>query len=213
MLSTKHQRQEYLNKTGERKNAFKTSLMGMTRKQLAGAQLPLTFWGETFKYSCFHKNRLPCYANPDNQIPYFTRFGKHPDYSRMQPFGQACVVQFPKNKTPGKKIGDQGRKGIMVDYDDDDDGTKAYRIYVSSKRIIVISPDVDFMPYKAKTGFKPDASLLLGKDLADIIKQFLPNMCVLSNVNKQVEEIYSDDKDNNTSTTNMQHPNTEVQAT
>ena len=159
-------------------------VMGMTRKQLAAAMLPMTFWGESFKYACFHKNRLPCYANPDNQSPYFMRFGKHPDYSRMQPFGQACVIRLPKKKLPG--IGSHGLKGIMLGYDDDD-GTKAYRIYIPSKRVIAVSPHVTFMDYKAKTGYKPDPSILLGKDPNDIIKNHLPNMVILDNIAHTVE--------------------------
>ena len=119
-------------------------LMRMTRAALADSGLPLVFWGLAFNYAAFTHNRMPCMANPDTASPYFMRYGKHPDYTRFQPFGQPCTVMYAKNRAPNGKIGKQALSGRMVGYDDDE-GTKAYRVYVPVLRKIVISADVTFL--------------------------------------------------------------------
>ena len=124
-------------------------IMGEVRTVLQDSGLPLSFWGEALNYCTYMKNRRPCYANPDNKSPYEMRYNTLPDYKRMQPFGQACTVMFPKKKAPDKKLGKQAMPGIMVGYEDRN-GTKAYRVFVPSIKKIAISPDVTFMDFKAK---------------------------------------------------------------
>ena len=85
------------------------------------------------------------------------RYGKYPDYSRLQPFGQQCTVMYPKRKAPNGKLGKQAMKGFLVGYDDVD-GTKAYRVLVGRK--IIISPDVTFLDRIDKGTLMPDVSRL-----------------------------------------------------
>lgn len=118
-------------------------VMGDTRTNLASKNIALGFWGYAFHYSAFNINRRPCFANPDCASPYFMVHGKHPDYSRMQPFGQPCTVMYAKGKAPSK-ISGKALPGVFLGYADDS-GTKAYKVYVKSIRRVVISSDVTFL--------------------------------------------------------------------
>ena len=114
----KHPLPEYLNKMEPQKNASRTSWVTLEQRTvLQDSGLPLSFWGEALNYCTATKNRRPCYSNPDNIYPYTSRYDTIPDYKRMKPFGQACTVMHPKKKTPGKKLGVQTMKGLMVGYE------------------------------------------------------------------------------------------------
>lgn len=133
------------------------SVMDDTRTALASKNIALGFWGYAFHYSAFNINRRPCMANPDCASPYFMLHGQHPDYTRMQPFGQRCTVMYAKGKTPNK-IGGKALPGVFLGYADDS-GTKAYKVYVKSIRRVVISPDVTFLDTPTSTnGSTPDVS-------------------------------------------------------
>ena len=129
------------------------NVMNDTRTALASKNIALGFWGYAFHYSAFNINRRPCMANPDCASPYFMLHGRHPDYSRMQPFGQRCTVMYAKGKTPNK-IGGKALPGVFLGYADDS-GTKAYKVYVKSIRRVVVSPDVTFLDTPSSTNGNP----------------------------------------------------------
>ena len=135
-------------------------IMKITRTALADSGFPLKYWGLAAKYAAFVKNRIPCSSNEDHSSPYYMRYGKHPDYKRLQPFGQWGTARYHKGKAPKKKLGKQAIIGRLVGYDDQN-GTKGFRILDPKQNKIVTSDDVEFMDDgKTKTGQLPDVSLL-----------------------------------------------------
>ena len=75
-------------------------IMRDTRAALAQSGLSLGFWGLAFEYAAISKNWRPCASNPDMASPYYMRYGHHPDYGRMQPFGQHfhSLVSIPPKR-------------------------------------------------------------------------------------------------------------------
>ena len=134
-------------------------VMNDTRTNLASKNIALGFWGYAFHYSAFNINRRPCMANPDCASPYFMVHGRHPDYNRMQPFGQPCTVMYAKGKAPSKIAG-KALPGTFLGYADDS-GTKAYKVYVKSIRRVVLSSDVTFLDTPSSTGgAAPDVTII-----------------------------------------------------
>ena len=78
-------------------------IMGAVRVSLHSACRGLDLWAEAAGHAAYHLNRMPCYANPDMASPYYMRYGRHPDYKRLQPFGQACAVMYPKKQSAEQK--------------------------------------------------------------------------------------------------------------
>ena len=136
-------------------------IMGKVRVGLQSLSRGMDLWAEAAKHAAHNLNRMPCYANPDMASPFFMRYGRHPDYRKLQPFGQACTAFFPKKKkkVPGKKLAIRAMPGFLVGYDNQD-GTKAYRVLIEQTRTIMITPHCTFFSRIATGGVMPNVHLM-----------------------------------------------------
>ena len=175
-------------------------IMNDVRTLLDSSGLPLSFWGYAAKFAAFTKNRRPKITNPDSVSPYFLRYNRHPDLSRMQPFGQWGVIMHPKGKFPLKKLGNKGLEGRLIGYDDDD-GTKGYNMYFPDTKTTTIGNDVTFLDEgTTRSGMLPDVQQLFHSEE----NQFISHSSVTTE-----DENISENTDN-TSTPNLTEENFET---
>ena len=143
------------------------SIMEMVRTFLADSALPLTFWDEAFMCAVFLINRLPSTSNPGSRSPYEMRYGRVADMRRLRPFGVVCHVLYNPDKQKRRgKLATRSEPGVMVGYDDDQ-GTRAYRIYLPRNRRVVAAVQVRFTTRRASfTGVAPDVTVIRAQDFA-----------------------------------------------
>ena len=65
-------------------------LCTMVRHALIHQRLPLTFWGEAFRFAAHVRNRLPCSANPGHKSPYEMLTQSKPQWKTLRTFGAPC---------------------------------------------------------------------------------------------------------------------------
>lgn len=143
-------------------------IMGKVRVGLYTLGRGLDLWAAAAKHVTHLMNRLPCFANEDAASPYFIRYGRHPDYREMQPFGQQCTAMFPKKKKKERRLSTLSIKGILIGYDEAD-GTRGYRVMSDRTGRVFVSPDVEFLDHLGKGNLLPDVHLLCdhGEDVED----------------------------------------------
>lgn len=124
------------NGTAERRNR---TLNDMARCILKESNLPNSFWAEAVNTANFIRNRLPT-KSLNGRTPHEAWTGRAPDISNFRTFG--CKV-FYLDRDPGKgKFDSRGREGVFLGYADE---SKAYRVWSSEKRRVVITRDVKFL--------------------------------------------------------------------
>jgi hypothetical protein len=102
--------------------------------------LPPTLWGEALRTACYLRNRCPTAASPDRAATPWELFTGHkPDVAHLRTFGSLAIAHVPKQLR--NKLGDVGQKGYVVGYER---YPKAWRIYISGKRAVIVSASVNF---------------------------------------------------------------------
>jgi transposase InsO family protein len=124
------------NGTAERKNR---TLLDMARCLLKESNLPNSFWAEAVNTANHLRNRLPT-KSLDGRTPYEVWTDKVPDISHFRVFGARV---FYLDREPGRgKFDSRGQEGIFLGYADH---SKAYRVWSTKGRKVVISRDVKFV--------------------------------------------------------------------
>lgn len=119
----------------ERRNR---TLMGMTRSILKGMECSNYLWGEAVRHSTYLINRVTTRVL-DSKTPYEALKEKSPSVEHIRVFG---CISYAKVVTPNlKKLDNQSR---MLVHLRTEPGSKAYRLYDSTTRKIVVSRDVIF---------------------------------------------------------------------
>ncbi|XP_076918426.1 uncharacterized protein LOC143578844 [Bidens hawaiensis] len=119
----------------ERRNR---TLMGMVRSILKAMQVPNYMWGEAARHSTFLINRVPTRALVD-QTPYERFKKKKPIIEHVRVFG--CMAYAKIDNVHLKKLDDRSRQLVYLG---SETGSKAYRLFDSNTRKIVVSRDVVF---------------------------------------------------------------------
>ena len=84
------------------------------------------------------QNRFP-HTNLGRKTPEEVFIGTRPDVSHIRIFGSVCY--FYVHADNRKKLDPSGEKGLLVGYSEI---SKAYRVYIPSRRRIIVSRDVQF---------------------------------------------------------------------
>ena len=119
------------------------TLQMKTRTLLADAHMPIKFWPEAVITAAYLVNRTPTHAIND-EIPYTKWYDERPGLHHLRVFGCICYAVIPQGVRDGK-LGPTTRKCVMLGYDPDH---KAYRVFDTERRMVVVSSQVKFDEYK-----------------------------------------------------------------
>lgn len=123
----------------ERRNR---TLMEMTRSIMKHMDVPNYLWGEAVRHSTYLINRVATRTLP-GVTPYESFKNKKPNVQHLRVFG--CVF-YARNETPHlRKLDDRTKALVHLGIEL---GSKAYRLYNSTNRQIIVSRDVIFDEYK-----------------------------------------------------------------
>lgn len=100
--------------------------------------LPLFLWAEAYNTAIYLLNRSP-HKSLGDLTPEEAFFGEKPQLTHLRIFG--CVTYSQVAKEKRTKLDPTAEKGIFVGYSET---SKAYRIYISSLRSVVVRRDVRF---------------------------------------------------------------------
>ncbi|GAB0095500.1 uncharacterized protein DMENIID0001_108920 [Sergentomyia squamirostris] len=115
------------------------TLMDKVRCMLIDSGLSKNFWAEALMTAAYIVNHLPCKGTkPSTPHEMFT--GNPPDYQRFKVFG--CKAMAHVNDSKRRKLDVKSVECVFLGYEKD---TKAYRLYNSSTKKIVVSRDVIFI--------------------------------------------------------------------
>lgn len=96
-------------------------------------------WVEAVNTANYRRNRVYNNSCKKDMTTFESIHGNPPNLSHLRVFGCAAYVHNTKPRRKNK-FGDRSRKGIFIGYDKG----KAYRIYLSDVKKIVITKDADF---------------------------------------------------------------------
>ena len=100
--------------------------------------LPLFLWVEAYRTVVYIQNRSP-HTTFGRKTPEEVLIGTSPDVSHIHIFGSVCYCHV---HTENRKKQDlSGEKGLLVGYSKI---LKAYRVYIPTRRKIIVSRDVQF---------------------------------------------------------------------
>jgi hypothetical protein len=120
------------NGVSERSNR---TVMEAARCMLHSSNAPLWLWSESVKYAAYILNRVP--SKEKLKTPYELFFRTKPNVSNIKIFGsRTFILDLGKER---KKIDDKSLEGMLVGFDED---RKGYRVYVPSKKRIIVSAHV-----------------------------------------------------------------------
>lgn len=122
------------NGIAERKNR---TLLEKARAMLIDAKAPMFLWAEAINTANYLSNRSINSAI-ENRTPFEKWVLRKPCVNHLQTFGTKAFVLI-KGRAKGPKFAPKAIPGVFVGYSDT---SKAYRIYVPTKRKIFISKDV-----------------------------------------------------------------------
>jgi hypothetical protein len=100
-------------------------------------------WAEACRTTVYIQNRSP-HTILGKLTPEEVYTGTRPDVSHLRIFGSVCYCHVPSKKRT--KLDPTREKGILVGYSE---VSKAYRIFVPTRRRIVVSKDVQFEEERA----------------------------------------------------------------
>ena len=100
--------------------------------------LPLNLWAEASNVVVYLQNRSP-HTILGKRTPEETFLGTRPDVSHLRIWGSVCYYHIPAEKRT--KLDPMTVKGILVGYNE---VSKAYRIYVLTRRKVIVCRDVQF---------------------------------------------------------------------
>lgn len=125
----------------ERQN--RTSGEGI-RTNLIAAGLPLTLWNEVAKTVAYIRNRIPL-KRLDGRTPYEAFTGNKPDISHLHVLGSTAYVLIDKQHR--KKLDSKSKRMVLVGYEP---GSRAYRLWETGTRRVVVSRDVKIIEPEPK---------------------------------------------------------------
>jgi hypothetical protein len=102
---------------------------------LHSSNAPLWLWSEAVRYASYILNRVP--SNEKLKTPFEIFYRIKPDVSNIRVFGSLTFILCPDQDR--KKVDDKSLIGIMVGFDEEQ---KGYRIYVPSKRKVIVTAHV-----------------------------------------------------------------------
>lgn len=114
------------------------TLIEKVRCMLIDAKLHNRFWAEAAVTAAFLTNRTPCRGMEDTTPEEIWTKSK-PDLSSLRVFGCRATVHVPKEKR--SKLDAKAIEHIFLGYSDT---SKAYRLYNSKSRKMIVSRDVQF---------------------------------------------------------------------
>jgi hypothetical protein len=123
------------NGVAERKNKI---VVGAARAMIHDQGLPLFLWAEASTVAIYLQNRSP-HTVLGKRTPEETFSSTRPDVSHLRIWGSVCYCHVPLEKTT--KLDPTTVKGILVGYSE---VSKAYRIYVPTRRKVIVYRDVQF---------------------------------------------------------------------
>ena len=119
----------------ERKNR---TIVGATKAMLFDKGLPLFVWVEAYKTAIYIQNRCP-HTTLGRKTHEEVFIGTMPDVSHIRIFGSVCYCHVHVDTR--KKLDPFGEKGLLVGYSNI---SKAYRVYIPTRRRIIVRRDVQF---------------------------------------------------------------------
>ena len=113
-------------------------MVGATKAMLFDKGLPLFLWAEAYRTAVYIQNRCP-HTTLGRKTPEEVFAGTRPDVSHLRILGSVfyCHIHVDTRK----KLDPSGEKGLLVGYSEI---SKAYRVYISARRRIIVSRDVQF---------------------------------------------------------------------
>ena len=127
------------------KEAVRASLLSLAAMDGQGPDVRkyLFLWAEAVSTAVYTRNRLPHKGLGKPITPYAKlHHGKKPAISHMRPFGALCYVHVPEKSRPaGTQLHPRAVEGRVVGYASEN---TLYRVYVPSKRTVVVSAQVRF---------------------------------------------------------------------
>ncbi len=120
------------NGVAERTNRM---ILNAARSIIYSSRVPIHLWAEAIAYSVYTLNRV--LSSTAEITPYESWYKKRPDVSHLRFFGSRTFVNIPKSLR--KKLDPKSREGIFVGYCET---SKAFRVWISSIKKVVISRDV-----------------------------------------------------------------------
>ena len=114
------------------------TLVGAAKAMLFDQGLPLFLWAEAYKTAVYIKNRCLHTALGRN-TPEKVFTGTRPDVSHICIFDSVLYCHVHDDNR--KKLDPSREKGLLVGYSKI---SKAYRVYISARRRIIVSRDVQF---------------------------------------------------------------------
>jgi hypothetical protein len=142
------------NGVAERRNRI---IVERVRALLHASGLPKSLWGEAARHVVWLLNRTSTKAVAGN-TPYEAAFGKKPDLSKVQEWGEKVWVRTEKK---GNKLGGRVREGRWLGIDDT---SKGVRVYWPDRRNVTVEWNV----YYNKSG--ASASRFEGEDWEDFVE-------------------------------------------
>ena len=97
------------------------------RSMLLDAALPMRFWAEAIRTSCYLHQRTPSSSLPDGKSPYEMLSGKTPNICHLRRFGCIAYKWIPEKQRTNKKFGARSKLCMMLGYVHNT--TKLYRLW------------------------------------------------------------------------------------
>ena len=113
-------------------------MVGAAKAMLFDQGLPLFLWAEAYRTAVYIQNRCP-HTALGRKTPEEVFTGTRPDVSHIRIFDSVCYYHVHVDNR--KKLDPYGEKGLLVGYSEI---SKAYRVYIPSRRRIIVSRDVQF---------------------------------------------------------------------
>lgn len=114
------------------------TLFEKIRCMLIDAELPKIFWAEAAATAAFLVNRTPC-RSMENTTPEEIWTRAKPDLTALRVFGCKAMVHIPKENR--SKLDPKSAECVFVGYSDT---SKAYKLYNTKSRKLIVSRDVTF---------------------------------------------------------------------
>jgi hypothetical protein len=114
------------------------AIVGAARSMLHDQALPLLLWAEACGTAVYLQNGSP-HRVLGRKTPEEAFTGRRPDVEHLRIFGCLTYSHVPSERR--KKLDPTTEKGILVGYSEI---SKAYRIYIPTRRRVVVRRDVRF---------------------------------------------------------------------
>ena len=113
-------------------------MVGATKAMLFDQGLPLFLWAEAYMTAIYIQNSCP-HTTLGRKTPEEVFTGTRPDVSHIRIFRSVCYCHVHADTR--KKLDPSGEKGLLVGYSET---SKAYRVYIPTRKRIIVRRDVQF---------------------------------------------------------------------